>query len=42
MEIIFLNNMIIKYKKNLNKILKKVNIIIINLVNDIKIIYNGE
>ena len=29
MEIIFPNNMIYKYKKNLNQILKKVNIIII-------------
>ena len=34
MEIIFLNIMIYKYKKNLNQILKKVNIfIIINIDN---------
>ena len=37
MEIIFLNNMIYKYNKNLNQILKKVNIIIININNQ-----NGE
>ena len=30
MEIIFHNNMIYKYNKNLNQILKKVNIILIN------------
>ena len=37
MEIIFLNNMIYKYNKNLNQILKKVNILIINIINQ-----NGE
>ena len=37
MIIIFLNNMIYKYNKNLNQILKKVNIIIIIYYNQ-----NGE
>ena len=34
--------MIYKYKKNLNLILNKVNIIIINMINLIIILYNGD